>query len=156
LYTISNEAFMNIISFCEKNERSGTVVLMSEGAFVESLYLAVNMIENYSTADRIIRHLADQKYTIDNFLSFAESVRNDDPEIASTIKALDRIHSIYDKIDPDTGEVTVKTEEGSEAGGPKKLVIGSTGGASQPGLTEDDLRELRAAVTELRNEIINE
>jgi len=156
LYTISNEAFMNILSFCEKNERSNTVVLLSAGAFVESMYLAVNLIDDYSTADRLLQHLADQKYTIDNFIAFAESVRKNDPEVASTIDALNKIYTIYQGIDPGTGEVTVKTEEGTTADQPKKLVIGSSGKDSQASLSEEEFTELRSAVIELRNKIVNE
>ena len=67
LYNISNDAFINILHFCEKNERSNTVVYISAGAFIESLYLAVNMIDDYGTAQHLLQHLADQKYTINNF-----------------------------------------------------------------------------------------
>ena len=61
LYIISNDAFMNVLSFCEKNERTNTVVMLSAGAFIESQYLAVQMIDDYETADLLLQHLADQR-----------------------------------------------------------------------------------------------
>jgi hypothetical protein len=154
LYVISNDAFMNILSFCERNERSNTVVMLSAGAFTESLFLAVNLLENYDTADQLLQHLADQKYTIDNFMTFAENVKEDDPNVTATIEDLKKIKSIYDGIDAGTGDVTIKTESEDTEARPKKLVIGGSGDSSQPTLSEEEFDELKAAVIELRSKII--
>lgn len=154
LYNISNEAFMNILAFCERNERSNTVVMLSAGAFAESLFLAVNLIDDYEQADYLLQHLADQKFTIDNFISFAESVKGDDPNVVSTIEDLKLIHDIYEGIDPGTGAVTIKTEGSKDNRQPKKLVIGGSGSHSQPGLTPEEFDNLKKAIIELRTKII--
>ncbi len=153
LYVISNDAFMNILSFCEINERSNTVVMLSAGAFTESLFLAVNMIDDYGTAGQLLQHLADQKYTIDNFMMFAQSVDSDDPGVKSTIRDLEKIHAIYNRIEPAKGEVSVRSSEGSE-NQPKKLVIGGSPDSSPPSLSEEDFESLKIAVTELRTRIV--
>ena len=154
LYNISNDAFINILSFCDKNERSNTVVMLSAGAFVESLFLAVHMIDDFGTADQLLQHLSDQKYTIDNFMLFAKSVGSDDPGVESTIKDLEKIKSIYDGIEPGTGVVSIKSTGDSDLKQPKKLVISGSGDASQPSLTEDEFNALKVAVIELRNKIV--
>lgn len=154
LYIISNDAFMNILSFCEINERSNTVVMLSAGAFTESLFLAVNMVKDYASAGQLLQHLADQKYTIDNFMMFAQSVESDDPGVKATIRDLEKIHSIYDRIEPGLGAISVTSSEGSE-GQAKKLVIG--GGSpesSQPSLSEEDFESLKTAVIDLRTRIV--
>ena len=154
LYNISNEAFMNILAYCERNDRSNTIVMLSAGAFSESLFLAVNMIDDYGTADQMLQHLADQKYTIDNFMTFAESVVEDDPNVASTIEDLKKIHDIYDGINPGSGQVSVSDTGDPGDDQPKKLVIGGSGDNSQPSLTEEEFESLKAAIVELRNKII--
>lgn len=155
LYTISNDAFINILRFCERNERSNTVVMISAGAFIESLYLAANMIDNYGTADALLQHLADQKFIIDNFMLFAKSVDSDDPGVISTLEDLEKIKSIYDGIKPATGGgVTIKPAKESDDNQPKKLVIGASKSASQPSLTEDEFNALKAAIIELRNNTV--
>ncbi len=155
LYDISNDAFMNILSFCERNEGSNTVVMISAGAFTESLYFAVNMIDDYGTAALLMQHLADQKYTIDNFMAFAKGIESNDPVVASTIKDLKKIKSIYDGISSGTGGVTIKPAGDSDSKQPKKLVIGGSSGASQPSLTEEEFNQLKAAVIELRTKIVS-
>lgn len=154
LYNISNEAFINILSFCERNERSNTVVMLSAGAFAESLYLAVHMIDDYSTADQLLQHLADQKYTIDNFMRFSKGLGSDDPGVISTLNDLEAIKNIFDGIESGSGGVTIKTTVSEEKNQPKKLVIGGKGATSQPHLTEEDFDELKAAVIELRNNAV--
>jgi len=154
LYNISNEAFINILSFCEKSERSNTVVMLSAGAFAESLYLAVHMIDDYSTADELLQHLADQKYTIDNFMRFAKGLGSDEPGVVSTLNDLEAIKNIYDGIDSGSGGVTIKTAISEEENQPKKLVIGGKGASSQPHLSEEDFNALKAAVIELRNNAV--
>jgi hypothetical protein len=154
LYNISNEAFMNILAFCERNERSNTVVMLSAGAFAESLFLAVNLIDDYEQADYLLQHLADQKFTIDNFMIFAESVKGNDPNVASTIEDLQNIHDIYNGIDPGHRDISIKTEENADVNQPKKLVIGSSDNQSQPSLSPEEFDSLKKAVIELRTKII--
>jgi len=154
LYTISNEAFMNILSFCEIHERSNTVVMLSAGAFTESLYLAVNMIDDYATAGTLLQHLADQKYSIDNFMAFALSLDSDDAAVESTIQDLEKIHRIYDGIHPRSGEVSVTSSTASDSRQPKKLVIGGASESESSGLTEAEFEALKAAVIELRTSIV--
>ena len=154
LYTISNDAFMNILAFCERNERSNVVVMISAGAFTESLFLAINMIDDYGTADIMLQHLADQKYTIDNFMLFALGLESNDPGVESIIKDLEKIKDIYDGMTPGTGKVSVRTSSESDDKQPKKLVIGGSGAASQPSLSEDEFNALKDAIIELRNKIV--
>ena len=153
LYVISNDAFMNILTFCEINERSNSVVMLSAGAFVESLFLAVNMIDDYATAGYLLQHLADQKYSIDNFMMFALSLETDDPGVESTIRDLEKIHSIYNGITPGSGEVSVKSQEKTDGAQTKKLVIGSDSSA-QPGLSEAEFESLKSAVIDLRTKMV--
>jgi len=154
LYNISNDAFINILTFCERNERSNTVVMLSAGAFTESLYFAVHMIEDYNTADQLLQHLADQKFTIDNFMLFAKGLGSDDPGVVSTLKDLEEIKNIYDGIESGSGGVTIKSTASTDENQPKKLVIGGKGAASQPHLSEEDFNALKAAVIELRNNAV--
>lgn len=153
LYNVSNEAFMNIIAFCERNERSNTVVMLSAGAFTESLYMAVNLIDDVEEAEYLLQHLADQKFTIDNFMTFAEFVRGDDANVIATINDLKKIHDIYNGINPGTGEVSITTAETDEEE-PKKLVIGGSSNHSQPTLSAEEFEALKAAVIELRMKIV--
>lgn len=154
LYDISNDAFINILRFCEKDQRSNTVVLLTAGAITESLYLAVHMVDDYGTADLLLQQLSDQKYTVDNFMLFASSLKSDDPEVISVLNDLATIKEIFDGIEPGTGGVTIKPAADQDEKQPKKLVIGGSGSKSQPHLSEEEFMALKQAVIELRNNAV--
>jgi hypothetical protein len=143
LSDISNEAFINMIFFCEKNDRPGTVMLISTGAFIESLYLAASMIEVYDTKSYMIQHLADQKYAIDNLMSFAASEAAV-PSVNDAIELLKPLVEIFDQIQDASGSTTVKKEESG------KLVVG---GKSKTNLSESNFIRLKETVSKIRNDI---
>ncbi len=145
LFNISNEAFINMLFYCEKNKRPNTIVLLSAGAFIESLYLAVNMVDSYAATDDLINHLAEQKYALDNLMIFAMTL-SDDPNVASIIEDMQPVISFYKKIGASYGGTTVKKEGGN------KLVIG---GGSKVKLTEEDFNQLKKIALEIRGNIVS-
>jgi len=145
LFNISNEAFINMIFFCEKNDRPGSVILITTGAFIESLYIAANMIEVYDAENYMVQHLADQKYAIDNLMAFAEN-EADVPNVNDAIELLKPLVVIFDQIQDAIGSTTVKKE------GSGKLVVR---GKSKTNLSESDFIRLKETVSKIRNDIIS-
>ena len=145
LFNISNEAFINMIFFCEKNERPSTIMLISTGAIIESLYLAANMIEVYDTSDNMIRHLADQGYALDNMITSSQG-ESADPNVAYALELLKPLMDIYERVEVIGGRMTIKKE------GVGKLVIG---GKSKNKLSEQDFIKLKETAAMIRNNIIS-
>jgi hypothetical protein len=140
LFVISNDAFVNMISYCEKNKRPGTIALLSTGAFIESLYLSINMVDSYEEAGDVIAHLAEQKYAIDNLVSYAESLEEDE-NITSLLNDIEPIREIYNRLTAEGSETTVKKDSSN------KLVIG---GGKKINMSEQDFNALREAAFSLR------
>lgn len=145
LFVISNEAFINMLLFCEKNNRTNTIIMISAGAFVESLYLAINMIEQYDVTNYLVRHLAEQKYAINNLMAFAESIA-DDPNVSTTIEQLKPLRDIYNRLETAGGATTVKKESEN------KLVIG---GGKKIMLSEEEFNQLKEAALQVRQIIVS-
>ena len=145
LFSISNEAFINMLFYCEKNKRPNTIVLLSAGAFIESLYLAVNLVDSYDANDYMVNHLAEQKYALNNLVTFAETL-SDDPNVASILEDLQPIISLYEQIGSSTGSTTVKKESEN------KLVIG---GGSKVSLSEENFNHLKEITLEIRAKIVS-
>jgi hypothetical protein len=150
LFNISNEAFINMLFFCERNNRPNTVIMLSAGAFIESLFLAVNLAGENGHTDYILQHLADQKYALDNLMMFAESMKALDPNVAAVIEDMKPIKEIYDDITVVAGTTTVESEKAAD-GQPKKLVIG---GGSKPTLSKKEFENLKKTTVELRNKLV--
>ena len=145
LISISNEAFINMLFFCEKNNKPGTVIMISTGAFVESLYLAINMIEKYDTTNYLILHVAEQKYAIENIMASSENLP-EDPDVLKTIEILKPVLDIYERFEITGGGTTVKKENLN------KLIIG---GGKKILLSEEEFTRLKEAASSVRNNIIS-
>ena len=143
LFNISNEAFINMLNYCEKNNRPGTISLLSMGAFIESMYLSVNMVESYDATSGLMDHLAEQKYALDNLAGYAQELKDDDA-VANMLADMQPIRDVYARLDISGGPTTVKKDSSS------RLVIG---GGKNINLGEQDFKDLREAVTALRAKI---
>ena len=143
LYQISNEAFIDVIQFCELNQRYNSMVLISSGAFIESLYLAIKMTGGYNQESYMIQHLADQKLVLDNLMARAESY-TEDPDVSWTMEVLKPVKDIYDQLEQSEMKTTVKKDN------PDHLVI--TGGKKII-LSEEQYNKLLSTTIEIRNKI---
>jgi hypothetical protein len=144
LFTISNEAFINMLNFCEKNDRTATMIMISAGAFIESLYLAVHMIEKYDPESYLVQHLAEQKYALDNLMASAENMA-DDPNVSATIDLLDPLVNIYNHLEITEGKTTVKKDSSD------KLIIG---GGDKILMSGQDFMKLKETVSTVRNNVV--
>ena len=145
LFNISNEAFINMIFFCEKNDRPSTLMLISSGAFLESLYLSANMIEAFDSTDNMIRHVGDQGEALENLIKSSEG-DSADPNVSYALGLLRPLMDIYDRIESKGGSTSIKKE------GAGKLIIG---GKSKNNLSEQDFIKLKETVASIRNNIIS-
>jgi len=153
LFLMSNEAFINMLFFCERNDRPGTIVLLSAGSFIESLYLAVNLVDDYDNAGYLLQHLTDQKYALENLMVFAESLKGEDENVSAVIEDLGPIVRIYEGLEAGSGAVTIRTQTEATSEQPKKLVIGG-GESSPPTLSAKQFEELRQETIRLRTRLV--
>ncbi len=145
IFEISNEAFVNMVVLCQETGKSNTLVLITYGALVESLYLATSHVENSADVESLYRHLADQKYSLDNLWAFAQSL-SEDRYVAGVITDLEPLEELYNRFEISSGSTTLEKD------GAGKLVIG---GANQPILSAEEFSGLKEIVTEIRNNIVS-
>lgn len=142
LVDISNEVFYNMIDFLENSGQENTVALVSCGAYVESMYIALSSVETYNENDPIIEQITELKYPMENLLSHAESV-SDDPNVQSILTYIRQLDEVFSELESESSKATV-TEPG---------VITFSGG-SAPDLTEDNFDAMKRKVLSIRELII--
>lgn len=142
LVDISNEVFFNMVEFLESSGMESTIAVISSGAYVESMYLALNSVDNYDKNNPIIQQIAELKYPMENLLGHIETV-SDDPNVQSILKFINELNDIFKELESKSG-TAVKSEPG---------VISFSGGSS-PDLNEENFQEMKATVIEIRNNIV--
>lgn len=153
LFDISNQAFINMLTFCERDGYQDYIMLLSAGAFVESLFLTINLVDDYDDAGYLITHIAEQKFAIENLQKAAESMAGADENVAAILEEMRPVIEIYGAFASGAGGMSIKTEPESGEGQPKKLVIGG-GESAQPTLNREQFEMLKSETIKLRSELI--
>lgn len=144
LILISNDAFYNMIDFLESGGKENIISLISAGAYLESIYLAVCSVEEYEADNDILNQIIDLKYPLDNLRERASIIKND-PSITQTITFLNKIDSIFSEFNiiDEEMEVTETNEGGINISGGELIR-----------LNEDDFLLLKNKIMEMRNSIV--
>jgi len=145
LYVISNEAYTDLLDFLEFGGKENTVVLISAGAFIESLYLAVNSIGEYSEENDIADLITELKYPLENLLEKAGQVKED----AGVKRVMDKLNPVYDVfkgMKSSSNAISVNNNEDKK----KLRVIGG----DKPEMTLEDFKRIKALASEIRAEVV--
>jgi hypothetical protein len=70
LALITNDFFFKIVSDLEEHNRQNDVGIITTGAYIECLYLAVNQVDVYSKDNIIIKNITEQKYAFSNLYNY--------------------------------------------------------------------------------------
>jgi len=145
LITISNEAFTGMLEFLESGGKETTISQVSAGAYIESLYILVQSIDNYSEDNEAIQLLAEMKYPMDNLLEKAKNESMNEYD-STLFNYLYEISSIFSELE-NSGSQTVVTEK--EDG---KLILL---GGDQFEMNETNYNLLKIHISEIRKTLIH-
>jgi hypothetical protein len=143
LVSISNEVFFNMVEFLEASGQENVVAIISSGAYVESMYLALMSVDEYDEDDLVIRQIAELKYPMQNLMGHAESV-SEDQNVQSILTFVKELNQLFGEL-----ETTATSAVVSEPG-----VISFTG-TSTPDLNIDNFDEMKQKVILIREHIVN-
>ncbi|MCK4664590.1 MAG: hypothetical protein KAT68_17100 [Bacteroidales bacterium] len=146
LIRISNDAYKEIVDYLTNNNKEKTLALMSIGGFIESMHIAVNMVEKYNDDNPIIQSIADQKFALENLYLFAKQYK-DDENVSVALELLYQLKTVYNEIE----EVNVgktKLEKTKD----NKLVL--SGGVKLK-MSSKQFSKLKEIITQTRNKIVN-
>jgi len=142
LIVIGNEAFYNVLEFLETTGREKDIAVITTGAYIESMFLAMNSIEVYDERDPILREITELKYPLENLLNQAESV-SEAPAVQGILDYIRELDDIFSELESE-GIVASVEEPG---------VITLSGG-SLPEITAENFSAIKASVTTIRATIV--
>lgn len=145
LLDITNNSYYNVIQKLEETGNGKTLALIMAGGWVESMYIAVNLVGKYSETEINIQRIASQKITFNNLFSNLEKYK-DQPEVLSQITNLSDIKDIYDQIKKEAVEQTSNKNADTS-----KIIIGQK---SKYVFSKELFESFKKEITDLRNQII--
>jgi len=91
LLNIISETFTQSDSYLKENQRGGTAARIVFGGWIETLYLATNIIDLDKPQKELVSLIAQQKHSVKNLIGLLNQYRNDEKvnEILPDLKKLD-------------------------------------------------------------------
>jgi hypothetical protein len=143
LQAISDASYYKIIGELEANDRGHVVGMIAAGGFLESLFIAVQLVDKFDAEDPLIQRIAAQKLIYENIMKYLEQYK-DDQNVEWTIMDMTALNEIFLEVSDNRRDTELKKNESG------KNVLGGTGGVY---ITEPEFEDLRDKVTQLRNAI---
>ncbi len=144
LLHIAEEYQDKVIDNLLNSGREKTIAIVSTGGYIEGLYLALESVEDFEGNYTTIQRIAEQKYAFNNLLKFTARYQ-DDPNAATSLAYLEKIDSKFQAIKYEEKPVIAKKQK-------DQLLID---GGRELHITREQFTELKKAVAEARNSIVN-
>lgn len=144
IYYFTNHYYTGIMRELEKNNINHTMVIINTGAYIESIYLALSLVESYSTDNEIVKKIAEQKNAFVNLNQVSNLyIKND--YVKSILPYQERVIDIYKefKTEGQGKVILIKNEDGSV-----NLKSGE-----KVTMTKEQFDELKKVISEIRAEI---
>ena len=143
LQAISDASYYRIIGDLEANDRGKIVGMIAAGGFLESLFIAVQLVDKFDENDPVISRIAAQKLVYENIVNYLEQYKSDQ-NVEWTLMELENLQQIFSEISDNRRDT--EFSQGNKG----KRVLGGKGGVY---ITEQEFEDLRGQVTMLRNTI---
>ena len=143
LQAISDDSYYRIIGDLEANDRGKIVGMIAAGGFLESVFIAVQLVDKFDKDDPVIERIAAQKLVYENIVHYLEQYKQDQ-NVEWTLMELETLQQIFSEVSDNRRDTEFK--EGKSG----KRVLGGVGGVY---ITEQEFEDLRGQITILRNTI---
>ncbi|MCB2196013.1 MAG: hypothetical protein KQH79_09130 [Bacteroidetes bacterium] len=145
LIIISDQYSSKIVDYLLQNNKDKILANITSASYIEGLYIAVNLVSEYSDNNEVVQRIVEQKHSFTNLIKYANKYHTD----VNTKVAIELLNEIYDvfKKFPETQE----SESKIERVGDNKMVLK---GGKKIQISENEFNELKTKVIEVRTKII--
>ena len=143
---IVSETFLNSSSYLEDNGQPAIAAMTLLGGWFEGLYMSTQLVDmNNFAGNKIVSRIIDQKLSIDILINLLDSSKGD-PAVDELIAQMQRIKTIFDKVQITSSAVSPEFDRASNSTILKSDVTTN--------MTPEVFRELATTVSEIRNSFI--
>jgi len=96
IYHLTNVYYYDIMQELENNNSNSLMVIISAGTYIESIYLALSLVDKFSNENELIKKIAGQKNAFVSLLNTSKLYKKD-YYIKEVIPYLERIISMYNQ-----------------------------------------------------------
>ena len=142
LEAITDNSYYSIIGELEQNDRGKVVAMIAAGGFLESLFIATQLVDKFDANDPVVKRIADQKLIYENLMAYLEEYK-DDQNVEWTINDMMALKQIFEEVSDNRRDTKFSEKNG-------KKVLGGKGGVY---IVEQEFEDLRDRTAQLRNTV---
>jgi hypothetical protein len=161
LLTIAREGYFSIDNYLRKNERKDISTHIMIGSWIEGLYLGTSIIKNIPNFDKdekyklVLWRIGGQKNSLDNLVAIVGKLEqnNENKELLKKLKELQKAYEgvkVEQGASSDTDVLDIAEVQSSDEISEKIM----TKTIKKVGISKENLEQIHAKVSELRNMIV--
>lgn len=144
---VVSQTFMNSNSELEDNGQTSTATTVLVGGWIEGLYISTQLVDNSNiNGNKLVGKIIDQKLSINILVDLLNQSKGD-PSIDELILQVQKIKTVFDKIDISTSAIRPEYDQASNTTVLKSEV--------KTNMTPETFIELSKVVAEIRNSFVN-
>jgi len=145
ILSLSKEVYYSLASTMQETSLPDAYALMSSGAFIESLYLAVMNIPRYEEFKEAAQKIFEKKQLLESYYTFA-SAYNRYPDVKSVLAQLKTLKQILDESKITTTKTTIMKNKNNHL---------TVRGGDEIEVTEAAFYKFKQNVIKIRQDIVN-
>jgi len=143
LSAITDDLYFSNFEILEESKQGQTLALVVAGGWIESIYLAVNMVDKFQANNSVIQRIADQKYTLENLIEFLKKHESQSEDVKQVREDMEKLMSSFNLLKEEKVNDTKLNKKPNVIGGGVNLII-----------DEKIFNEIKNKVVTLRNKYV--
>ena len=144
LLSISNEAFGNMKEFLENGGKENMIARISAGAYIESMYIALQSMNKFSVSGPLPELLTEMKYPTANLVELARNVITTEND-SSLYQYINQVSLIFNEMETRSSKILISQPQAGRI---------SISGGEKLRMNENEFNSLRKTVTGIREEMV--
>lgn len=141
LSIITDDLYFSSFETLDESKQGHTLALVVAGGWLESMYIAFNMVDKFQAHNPVIQRIADQKYTLENLIEFLKKHEGDSEDVKQIKADMENLMQTFNLLKEEK-----LAETKIEQSGNKKLI----GGGINLVMDEKLFNDLKTKVINLR------
>lgn len=119
LSLITDDLYFSTFETLESGKQGQTLALIVTGGWIESMYLAVSMVDKFNANSPVVQRIADQKYTLENLIEFLKKYEGSSEDVKQVKADMDALMVVFNLLKEEK-----LSGNGLKQDGKKKLIEG--------------------------------
>lgn len=110
LYEIASDAYWDATTFLESENKTELLSFIIIGSWIESVYIAINSVDEFSPDNPVVIRIAEQKLLLENLLDYLNSHEKNE-EINKILRKLNELEEHFYNLYDGTNNVNITEEK---------------------------------------------